>query len=207
MNVFVEYPVGTDIETTNEFSKNIEAQVLEIIEPYSSIVESVSTNVSQGAADPNDPTAVGQSEQPHKARITVNFIESKLRGDLNTTDVMNEISAQVKLEPGVTLTVDKDAAGPPTGKPVNLEIIGEDLPTLINLGEDIKQMIAESGIEVEQLKSSLELGKPELVIDIDRDNARRFGLSTFSIANEIRTALLVKRFLNTKKVKKITRLI
>ncbi len=193
VNVFVEYPVGTDIETTNEFSKNIEAQVLEIIEPYSSIVESVSTNVSQGAADPNDPTAVGQSEEPHKARITVNFIESKLRGDLNTTDVMNEIRAQVKLEPGVTLTVDKDAAGPPTGKPVNLEIIGEDLPTLINLGEEIKQLIAESGIEgIEQLKSSLELGKPELVIDIDRDNARRFGLSTFSIANEIRTALFGK---------------
>ena len=33
----------------------------------------------------------------------------------------------------------------------------------------------------------MELGKPELVVDIDRDNARRFGLSTYSIANEIRT--------------------
>ncbi|MBO3698034.1 efflux RND transporter permease subunit [Roseivirga sp. E12] len=193
VNVFVEYPVGTDIEKTNAFSKDIEAQVLKIIEPYSAIVESVSTNVSQGAADPNDPTAVGQSEEPHKARITVNFIESKLRGDLNTSDVMNDIRAQVKLQPGVTLTVDKDAAGPPTGKPVNLEIIGEDLPTLINLGEDIKQKISESGIQgIEKLKSSLELGKPELVIDIDRDNARRFGLSTFSIANEIRTALFGK---------------
>ena len=193
VNVFVEYPVGTDIEQTNDFSKDIEAQVLEIIKPYAAIVESVSTNVSQGAADPNDPTAVGQSEEPHKARITVNFIESKLRGDLNTMDVMNDIRAQVKLKPGVTLTVDKDAAGPPTGKPVNLEIIGEDLPKLIDLGEDIKQRIAESGIQgIEKLKSSLELGKPELIVDIDRDNARRFGLSTYSIANEIRTALFGK---------------
>lgn len=193
VNVFVEYPVGTDIETTNDFSQDIEAQVLEIIKPFESIVESVSTNVSQGAADPNDPTAVGQSEEPHKARITVNFIESKLRGDLNTKDVMNAIRAQVKLQPGVTLTVDKDAAGPPTGKPVNLEIIGEDLQTLIDLGDDIQQLIAESGIEgIEKLKSSLELGKPELVVDIDRDKARRFGLSTYSVANEIRTALFGK---------------
>ncbi|OEJ99942.1 efflux RND transporter permease subunit [Roseivirga misakiensis] len=193
VNVFVEYPVGTDIEVTNDFSKDIEAQVLKIIEPYQSIVESVSTNVSQGAADPNDPTAVGQSEEPHKARITVNFIESKLRGDLNTKDVMNDIREQVKLQPGVTLTVDKDAAGPPTGKPINLELIGEDLQTLISLGEDVQQKIAESGIQgIEKLKSSLELGKPELVIDIDRDNARRFGLSTYSIANEIRTALFGK---------------
>lgn len=190
VNVFVEFPVGTDIETTNDFSRDIEAQVIKIVEPYSSVVESVSTNVSQGAADPNDPTAVGQSEEPHKARITVNFVESKLRGDIDTKDIMNDIRAQVKLQPGVTLTVDKDAAGPPTGKPINLELIGEDLETLIRLSEDIQQEIAASGIRgIEKLKSSLELGKPELVVDIDRDNARRFGLSTSSIANEIRTAL------------------
>lgn len=193
VNVFVEFPVGTDIETTNEFAKDIEAQVMEIVKPYESVVESVSTNVSQGAADPNDPTAVGQSEEPHKARITVNFIESKLRGDIDTKDVMNDIRAQVELQPGVTLTVDKDAAGPPTGKPINLELIGEDLVALIRLSEDIQQEIAGSGIQgIEKLKSSLELGKPELIVDIDRDNARRFGLSTYSIANEIRTALFGK---------------
>ncbi|NVK85974.1 MAG: efflux RND transporter permease subunit [Cytophagia bacterium] len=193
VNVFVEFPVGTDIETTNDFSRDIEAQVIKIVEPYSSVVESVSTNVSQGAADPNDPTAVGQSEEPHKARITVNFVESKLRGDIDTKDIMNDIRAQVKLQPGVTLTVDKDAAGPPTGKPINLELIGEDLETLIRLSEDIQQEIAASGIRgIEKLKSSLELGKPELVVEIDRDNARRFGLSTSSIANEIRTALFGK---------------
>ena len=167
--------------------------MLEIIKPYETIVESVSTNVSQGAADPNDPTAVGQSEEPHKARITVNFIESKLRGDINTIDVMNDLRAQIKPEPGVTLTIDKDAAGPPTGKPINLEIIGEDLERLIHVSEDIQQKIDESGIRgIEELKSSLELGKPELIVDIDRDNARRFGLSTYAIANEIRTALFGK---------------
>ncbi|WP_420387545.1 efflux RND transporter permease subunit [Roseivirga sp.] len=193
VNVFVEFPVGTDIEKTNDFAEDVERQVKEIVKPYDAIVESITTNVSQGAADPNDPTAVGQSEEPHKARITVNFIESKLRGDLNTKDVMEDIRAKVKLEPGVTLTVDKDAAGPPTGKPINLEIIGEDLETLITLGERVKQRIEESGIQgIEQLKSSLELGKPELIVDIDRDNARRFGLSTYSVANEIRTALFGK---------------
>lgn len=193
VNVFVEFPVGTDIEVTNTLAKDIERQVIEIVKPYERIVESVSTNVSQGAADPNDPSAVGQSEEPHKARITVNFVESKLRGDLNTKDVMNDIRAEVKLQPGVTLTVDKDAAGPPTGKPINMEINGEDLETLINIADDIQQKIADSGIKgIEKLKSSLELGKPELIVDIDRDNARRFGLSTYAIANEIRTALFGK---------------
>ena len=103
VKVFVEFPVGTDIETTNDFSKKIEAQVIEIVKPFDRIVESVSTNVSQGAADPNDPSAVGQSEEPHKARITVNFIENKLRGNLKTSEIMEEIRGKVKLEPGLTV--------------------------------------------------------------------------------------------------------
>ena len=193
VNVFVEFPVGTDIETTNDFSKEIEAQVIEIVEPYTSIVESVTTNVSQGAADPNDPSAVGQSEEPHKARITVNFIENKLRGDLKTSEIMEVIRDKVELQAGLTLTVDKDANGPPAGKPVNLEITGDDLTVLEDIAEDVTKMIADSGIEgIEKLKSTLELGKPELIVDIDREKARRFGLSTNSIANEIRTALFGK---------------
>mgnify|MGYP003627306308 FL=1 len=64
---------------------------------------------------------------------------------------------------------------------------------MIHVSEDIQQKIDESGIRgIEELKSSLELGKPELIVEIDRDNARRFGLSTYSIANEIRTALFGK---------------
>jgi multidrug efflux pump subunit AcrB len=35
-------------------------------------------------------------------------------------------------------------------------------------------------------------GKPELLINIDREKARRFGLSSYTIANEIRTALFGK---------------
>lgn len=193
VNVFVEFPVGTDIEVTNDFSKKIEAQVIEIVKPYDRIVESVTTNVSQGAADPNDPSAIGQSEEPHKARITVNFLENKLRGDLKTSDIMEVIREKVILEPGLTLTVDKDANGPPAGKPVNLEIAGDDLIVLQRVTEEIRQKIAVSGIQgIEKLKSTLELGKPELIVDIDREKARRFGLSTNSIANEIRTALFGK---------------
>ena len=193
VNVFVEFPVGTDIEVTNDYAKDVEAQVLDIIEPYKSIVESVSTNVSQGASDPNDPSSIGRTDEPNKARITVNFVESKLRGDLNTKDVMEKIRANIKEEPGVLISVDKDAAGPPTGKPINLELIGDDLQELIALSSDVRIAIENSGIQgIEELKSSMELGKPELVVEIDRDNARRFGLSTYSISQEIRTALFGK---------------
>ena len=57
VNVFVEFPVGADIETTNTFTKKVAAEVMEVVEPYDFMVESVISNVGEGTADPNDPTS------------------------------------------------------------------------------------------------------------------------------------------------------
>ena len=103
VNVFVEFPVGTDIETTNEFAVEINNKVDKIIEPYSDIVESVISNVGQGTADPNDPSAIGEGESPNKARITINFVEIEERGGILSSDVMEEIRAGVRGYPGVTI--------------------------------------------------------------------------------------------------------
>jgi len=193
VNVFIEFPIGTDIERTNSFSKKIEDKVFAVIEPYKHIVESVITKVGQDTADPNDPSAFGQSDTPHKSRITINFVEYKDRGGINTKDVMEEIRDAIEGYPGVALTVDKDAAGPPVGKPISIEVTGENLAKLIDVVERMKNYINESGIQgIEQLQTDLQTGKPELLVNIDREKARRFGLSTYTIANEVRTSLFGK---------------
>lgn len=200
INVFVEFPIGTDIETTNDFTIKINNKVDKIIEPYNDIVESVVTNVGQGASDPNDPSAIGQGDSPNKARITINFVEMKDRKGIKTSDVMEELREAMKGYPGVTITVDKDAAGPPVGKPISIEVSGDDFATLTDVTDHMKQFINESGIEgIEKLKTDLETGKPELIVNIDRDKARRFGISTYSIANELRTAIFGKEISKYKK--------
>lgn len=200
INVFIEYPTGTDIEVTNKLTERIEDQVMELVKPYGSIVESVIGNVGQGTGDPNDPSNIGMSDTPNKARITVNFVDYKYRNGQSTNAIMEEVRAAIGQFPGVTVTVDKNADGPPTGKPINIEISGEDFPTLVRISEDMKKRINESGIQgIEKLKTDLETGKPELVIDIDREKARRFGLSSYSVANEIRTSLYGKEVSKFKK--------
>ncbi|MCB0497746.1 MAG: efflux RND transporter permease subunit [Cyclobacteriaceae bacterium] len=200
INVFVEFPVGTDIEKTNKFTEEIETKVEKQIQPYQNIVESVITNVGQGASDPNDPSSIGQGDSPNKARITINFVEMKDRGGIKTSDVMEELREAMKGYPGVTITVDKDAAGPPVGKPISIEVTGDDYAVLTDVTDRMKQYINESGIDgIEKLKTDLETGKPELIINIDRDKARRFGVSTFSIANELRTAIFGKEVSKYKK--------
>jgi multidrug efflux pump len=193
INVFIEYPTGTDIEVTNKLSEYIEDQVIEFVKPYESIVESVIGNVGQGTGDPNDPSNIGMSDTPNKARITINFVDYKYRNGQSTTAILEEMREVIGQRPGVTITVDKNADGPPSGKPIHIEVSGEDYSTLVKLSEDLKKQINQSGIlGIEKLKSDLETGKPELIIDIDREKARRFGLSTYSIANEIRTSLYGK---------------
>ncbi|ELR72354.1 RND multidrug efflux transporter [Fulvivirga imtechensis AK7] len=193
VNVFIEFPIGTDIEKTNEFSMQIEQKVLQVIEPYNEIVESMIAKVGQDTADPNDPSSFGQTDTPNKARITVNFVEFKDRNGINTTEVMEKIRSAIKGYPGVSISVDKDAAGPPVGKPVSVEVSGEDLATLIDLVDRMRNYINEAGIAgIENLQTDLETGKPELLVNIDREKARRFGLSTNMIASEIRTSLFGK---------------
>ncbi len=193
VNVFIEFPVGTDIETTNAFTKRIEEKVFKIIEPHRDIVESVIGKVGQDTSDPNDPSSFGQSDTPNKARITVNFVEYQFRNGKNTTEIMEEIRSELVGYPGVAVTVDKNADGPPVGKPINIEVSGEDFATLVNITETMRNFINESGIAgIEKLKTDLETGKPELIVDIDREKARRFGLSTYMVANEVRTSLFGK---------------
>ena len=199
VNVFIELPLGTDISRTNDLALKVENEVIEIIKPYEFMVESVITKVGEDTADPNDPSAVGQSSTPHKARITVNFVDYKYRkapetGEwVYTSKIMEEIRENINPSPGVAITVDKDANGPPVGKPINIEISGPQYTTVIDVTERMMNYINESGIPgIEKLKSDLETGKPELIVDIDREKARRFGLSTYTVANEVRTSLFGK---------------
>lgn len=188
INIFIEEPIGYDIEQTNAFTKKIEDEIVEIIKPYQHAVESFIAQVGQGASDPNQMQ--GEQETPNKARIAVAFVEYDKREGVDTRQVMEELRQKLAAYPGVQITIDKDKMGPPVGKPINLEISGENYERLINISNAVMKKINDANIPgIQELKSDLETGKPELLVNIDRDKARRFGLSTYSIATELRTAL------------------
>lgn len=193
VNVFIEFPTGTDIDATDRFTKQIEKKVIEIVAPYRTAVESVIANVGEGTGDPNDMSSIGESDTPHKARITVNFVDFKYREGISTEHVLGQIRSGMSGFPGVSVTVAKNVDGPPAGKPVTIEITGDDIKTLVDIADRMKNYINESDIAgIEKLKHDIETGKPELIVDLDREKTRRFGLSTFSVADELRTSLFGK---------------
>lgn len=191
IHVYIEHPIGADIEKTNKFTQEIEGIVYKELEPYQYMVESVLAQIGEGTSNPDAGPQQGSS--PNKSRVTVTFLEFQYRDGQSTTAIMEKIRSAVGGFAGVSIVVDKDATGPPTGPPINVEVKGEDFETLLNLANDVKRFLEESDVDgVEELKLDLETGKPELLVDIDREKARRFGLSTGQIASTIRTAIFGK---------------
>ena len=191
INTFIELPLGVDIEKTNEITKEVETKILQILEKNEQIVEAVLTQIGENTSDPNQPPEPGLT--PHKARITVNFVPTQDRGGVSTREILNEIRGSIKNYAGVKIFVDKNADGPPTGKPINLEIRGDNIDTLVTLTARVKALINNLPIEgIEGLNADVNIGKPELLINIDRAAARRYELSTYSISDALRTSVFGK---------------
>ena len=194
--VYVEYPIGTDIEKTNELSKEIENKIKDYIKKYEEngsnfLVTSIIGQVGEGTSDPNQGQQGGTT--PNKARITIDFVKFMDRRGINTNDVLIEIRNLLHGYPGVNITVDRPQDGPPAGAPVNIEVSGDDYSKLLATAEDIRQYINKSSIQgIEDLKLDVEQGKPELPVIIDREKARRLNISTGQIGDAIRTSLFGK---------------
>ena len=208
VNVFIEKPVGTDINETDATTREVERRVFEVLAdpryndmvtdtlPDGSVVErsqnfmvsSVIAQVGEGTSDPMAGPSFDAT--PHKGRVQVSFVKYAERRGLRSLHVMEEIRQAVRGVPGVSVVVDKDAAGPPVGKAINLEIKGDDVLALIEEGEKVRRFLNDQHIDmVEELKLDVELGKPEMPIEIDRAKARRYNVSTYAIGDALRTAL------------------
>lgn len=186
ITVRAELPIGTDISATDSLMFKIEKDLKVILKPYEHIVESILTTVGNGAGE-----NFSAGDTPNKGLAIVNFVDFKERDGINTSEILEDVSdALINKYPGVRLAFGKNRMGPPSGKPINLEISGEDFDKLIDITDTIMLIVENSGIKgIEGLRMDLDPDKPEVLVHIDREKAMRFGLSTSWIASTIRTSL------------------
>jgi len=204
-NIYIEMPVGTDIEETNKITLEIEDQIAELLtayeyqldgKPYNFMVESVIAQVGKGTSDPREgPSNVAT---PHKAKVVVAFREMKYRinaeGDrVTSSEVLNLLRENISAIPGVLIAVEKDQNGPPQGAPINIELTGNDYDELLTAAEDVRRTLVNSRVKgYDELKLDVAGDKPELPITVDRAKARSLGVSTGQIGDALRTALFGK---------------
>jgi multidrug efflux pump subunit AcrB len=192
VNAFVELPIGSDIESTNKIMRELEGKVESAISKYddAGIVEAVLSQIGENTADPMAPPEPGAT--PNKARLTISFVPSNERKGLSTQDAMEDIRNALTGYAGVEIVVDRNQDGPPTGKPINLELFGDDKPMreLSAIAQDVKRYLQNANIAgVEELKMNVNANVQQDIVEIDRTSARRYGLSTLNIAQALNTAL------------------
>ena len=189
--VYIKMPGGTDQVVTDSVTRIAEKAVYKILGKNNPDVESIISNVTVGVEEQGFFSA---GKPYNKGKISVNFVENKLRTTgISTTQYMEMMRKGITDIPGAVITVDKNKMGPPTGKPINIEVTSENLQNLVTDAYAFRDFLASQRIPgVEELKTDFEMNSPEILIEIDRDRAMREGLTTGQIGLEIRTALFGK---------------
>ncbi|MCB0291060.1 MAG: efflux RND transporter permease subunit, partial [Calditrichaeota bacterium] len=177
--VEVEAPLGTRLETSDAIVRQVEKRIQQTtdMEDYVVNVGNVQNMFDFG-------TSGGAS---HKSQVTIDLLKSYERSQ-NSFITMEAVGDAIRGIPGATVDVSKPDEGPPTGKPVEIRIKGQDFNVLARISEDIMSKI-EDVPNITKLKDNYDKGKPELRVRIDREKAALFELNTSMIANTVRTAI------------------
>lgn len=183
---YVVMPDGTDQQTTDSVTQLVEKRIYNVLGENNPLVKSVISNVTIGAnEDPFD-----QSSYTNKGKVGVAFIDPADRRHQMSEPYLDKFREAVKDIPGAEITVGAEQNGPPAGKPINIEISGDDFDELIQTSNDIKRYLESLNIAgIEELKTDLQANKPEITIDLDRERMNREGISTLTVGGEIRNAV------------------
>jgi len=196
--VYIEYPEGTSIEKTNTLTKAIEDRVYKVVArekyqknaDYNYLVESAVSQVGEGAGNPQTDGG-SSSEMPHRGKVTVSMREFKYRNGLDTEELRGAIQEDLAgIYPGVSISVEKLAEGPPAGYPVNIELQGKDYDELIRTAEDIRNYLNTKSIAfIEELKINVNKSKPSMQVVVDRQKAGELGVAVGQVGNQLRRSL------------------
>jgi multidrug efflux pump len=185
---FIRMPIGTHQKVTDSITQIVENRVIETLSKDKKMVESVISNVAIGASE--NPFDVGGASSPHLGKVSVAFVKFAQRDGNSTKVYLDKIRDAVKGIKGAEISVNQEQNGPPTGKPINIDIAADDFDLLVKTADEVKRYLDQQQVPgVEELKSDFQADKPEITVNIDREKANREGISTAAIGGALNTAV------------------
>ena len=175
--IHIDAPFGTSLENSDRMVRNIE----EKLGPYNDTTDSIVSNIGQARG-----SGSSTGNTTHLSHIVTAFPNWENRKKL-PSKIITEIREELRNLTGATYRITKAEHGPPTGKPVNIEISGEDLSVLKSLSLDIQKRIKNVPGLV-NLVDNFSANRSEIQVVVDREKTARLGLRTSQVASIIRTA-------------------
>ncbi|MFP4353747.1 MAG: efflux RND transporter permease subunit [Phycisphaerae bacterium] len=177
-------PQGTNIDHTNELALEVEKRIGKFARSYKAdqpYFKNVVTNV--GSAGGN----WGGEEGPHIANVNIMFQDFADR-ERPSGDFIPLLREELKDLVGAEVKVDKQEEGPPTGSPVTVRIIGEDMDELNRLSREAIQRL-KTVPNLVNLRSDLEAARPEIQFIPDRQRTAILGLDPNTIGTYLKAAI------------------
>ena len=182
--ISVDAPAGSSLDASDEVVTRIEEQTAGTVDMQHQIANVGSTGLSL-----TPQAGGGGGGSPNQSRVSLYMDERANRVVRNTFSTMEEIRATLADIVGANIKVDAPQDGPPTGKAVSVRILGDELDEIARLAEEAQNRIR--GIEgLVNLDDDLGEGKPELRVEVDREEAMRSGVNTQVIAATVQTGVL-----------------
>ena len=174
--IFMQFPVGQNIDATNEKIRAAEAYLMEQPE-----VTNYLSSVGQPAG--NYGSISVQLVDKNKRNETIWQITDRMRKYLRQQfpDATVQVNPAQNSMPGVSGGTGTGGGGGNTA-PVQLEVKGSDLDRLVKASYTIQDVLGHiNGIK--DIRSSYTEGAPELRLIVDRDKLRYFNTTTNAIQN------------------------
>ena len=178
----VDVPAGTSAEFTDGITRRIEERIGSVqgMEDAESRVATVTAGTGGGMFDTGD-----------EGTVVVSFVDfDKRKGDTFETLRRMQETAGSGIA-GADIRVEAQQGGPPTGAPVTIEISGPEVEVLRSYADQVVARLKSSRVaaKLEGLESDLSRGRPELVVQVDRERAALYDLSTSEVGAMVRTAI------------------
>jgi multidrug efflux pump subunit AcrB len=182
--VGVTGPLGIDINETDSALKVVERKLFTIPK------DSADVDAFSGVVGFGPPDNMGGDRQPesNKAYVDVAFKDYSER-EVSSWLSMDWMQRNMKdILPGWKVTVKEQQQGPPQGHPVAFEVVGEDFNVLSKLAADLKARVGTIK-NVVNPDWDYDPVRPELRVDIDREQAKALGVTTADVAMAVRGSI------------------
>lgn len=179
--ISVKGPVGVTLNETDKQVAKLEKLVMEKVKKNE--LDHLVANVGKLQEQQRSKTGNQYGQ-------VILFLTEPTERERGTDEIIVDLTSALKkvINPNYEFAIRKVQGGPPKGKAFEIEFAGDSLDNVLSIAQNTQQMLKKlDGVTSADI--DFETGKEQIVVDVNDEEARRLGLSTKTIATELRTIL------------------
>jgi len=176
VTVDVQMPKGTSLDETDRVITDIERMI-----GNNPAIDSITCLIGSGGS-------MIEGSSSDRGQLMIKLVD-KAEREITSDDLANQLDTELKDIPGVDLKVSAMEQGMGTSTaPIEIKISGDNMDVLAQLGDQVAAVVKQVP-GTREVASSLEEGRPELHVLVNRDRAAMYGLSLAEVSSAVRTAI------------------